>query len=451
MTTNCITTPNDLQPVLDTLSNNGCEIYLVGGAVIDSLKGKEIKDWDIEVFGISINNLHDILKQFGNPKEVGKEFGIIKMTLGEIEYDFSVPRKENRVGFGHKDFQIELCPDITIKEAARRRDLTINSISFDLVNSRYIDPFNGISDLDKGIIRHIDKDTFIEDPLRVLRIMQILARKGKVVDPETIELCKSIKDTFQYLTKERVFEEFVKLLMKSDKPSMGLQFLIDCEWIDHFPTLKDLIDCKQNEKHHPEGDVWNHTCMVIDLAAKYRNEIPEEWRMAFMFGMLLHDCGKPLTTDNETLTSYSHDMVGGKVFMNFMDQITNRIDLINKTKSIIVNHMRPGQLKKCGAKVLAWRKLHNKLPLEIAKWVSICDNNGRTRDDKKDSSFMNEEIEMMKKPEIAKAIVTGKDLIAIGMKPGKDFKRLLEKGFDFQVANGVSDKETIMNHIVEGE
>jgi tRNA nucleotidyltransferase (CCA-adding enzyme) len=176
------------------LEKAGGKCYLIGGAVIDSFFDRPIKDYDIEVYGISISKLQSILESLNLPcNMVGQSFGVIKTQLEEGEIDLSIPRRENKVGVKHTDFNISLDPHMSPKEAGIRRDLTINSMYQDILTGEIVDPFNGLEDLVKGRIRATNPDTFIEDPLRVLRIMQLLPRKGQYVDPKTIKLCESIK------------------------------------------------------------------------------------------------------------------------------------------------------------------------------------------------------------------------------------------------------------------
>ena len=228
---------------------------------------------------------------------VGKAFGVLKTVIQDIEIDLSVPRRENKVGIGHKGFEVELDMAMTPLEAGRRRDLTINSMYLNMHNGELVDPFNGLDDLQNGILRATDYNTFVEDPLR-----------------------EKMTDEFYELPAERVFSEWEKLLLKADKPSMGLQFLRDCGWLKHFPELNDLIGCPQNPIWHPEGDVWVHTCMVIDQAAKLRDQLPNsDWRLAFMFGALLHDVGKPSTTTPD-LRAYGHDAAGVPIAEEAHDQ-----------------------------------------------------------------------------------------------------------------------------------
>ena len=425
---------------------------LIGGAVIDSIKGLPIKDWDIEVYGLDLTVIEKVLTDEGyNYNAVGKSFGVLKTKMeinGElVEVDLSIPRTENKIGVKHTDFEITLNPYMTPKEAGRRRDLTINSMYKNLHTDEIVDPFNGLEDLQNGIIRITDEETFVEDPLRVLRIMQLLPRKGKVVDSKTMELCQTMVDEFVHLPGERVFEEFCKLLLKAEKPSLGFEFLRESAWIVHFPELNNLIDCPQNPDWHPEGDVWVHTMMVLDNAAKLRKHLPEELKLAYMFGALLHDIGKPDTTVLPLCTAHGHDAVGADLSLVFMKRLTNNSRLIEHVEQIVKLHMIPGQLYRSDSKVASWKRLHNKFRLDVLGWISKADSSGRTGRSIKDVHEVSEKCFKLFSEfgeKVIEPIVKGRHLIALGMKPGPDFSVVLSKAYELQL-EGMDDVSEILN------
>jgi len=289
--------------------------------------------------------------------------------------------------------------------------------------------------------------------------MQLLARKAKTVDPDTMELCRSMVDEFPHLAKERVYEEFYKLLVKAPRPSSGLEFLRESGWIKWFPELEALIGCPQNPEYHPEGDVWQHTLNVVDNAAQVRRQLSDEDRAGFMFGALCHDLGKPETTDRDTFTAYAHDTKGEDKAVSFMERITNSKKLLEVVPLLTVSHMQPHFLSKedkegnplTGPK--AWKKLYNKLNgrLDMLGWLSRADWAGSVKFGERSASdvfhqdhrtsgycftwFNRLEAEG---PEI-KPILMGRDLIAAGMKPGPEFKECLSKAYEAQM-DGVEDK-----------
>jgi tRNA nucleotidyltransferase (CCA-adding enzyme) len=431
-----------------SIKENGGKAMLIGGAVIDAILQVPIKDWDIEVYRLTFSQIENILISLGltsNP--VGKSFGVIKTQIEGVDIDISIPRRENKVGVGHRGFDIQLDHTMTPKEAGLRRDLTINSMYLDLETNTIVDSYGGLIDLELGILRATNPQTFVEDPLRVLRIMQLLSRKGRCVNSETIELCRSIVDEFETLPKERVFEEFNKLLMKSSQPSMGLEFLRECGWLKHFPELFDLIGCEQNPDWHPEGDVWDHTMMVIDNSAQLRKNVEPEYQLAYMYAALLHDIGKPATTDLE-LKSYGHDACGEKLARVFMCRITSDHNLIENVCKLVGLHMRPGQLHHSSASIPAWRRLHNSFRLDVLGWLCKADSAGRTNrsinDDHQPSKLCFEYFKEFGSGKIA-PIVQGRDLIELGLQPSKEFKTILTTAYDLQMTD--YSKEEILEWI----
>lgn len=181
---------NEIEIIFSAIESMGGEAYFCGGCIRDHIMGIDPKDIDIEIFGINLETLQQTLSQFGKIDTVGASFGITKLTTKTTDYDFSLPRRDNKIGIGHKDFTITIDHTMTRKEAASRRDFTMNAMSMDIQGNIY-DPFNGIDDIKNKIIRHTSKQ-FSEDPLRALRGMQFAARFGFTIAPETCEICKEM-------------------------------------------------------------------------------------------------------------------------------------------------------------------------------------------------------------------------------------------------------------------
>ena len=222
---------------------------LVGGCVRDELMGIEPKDWDVEVYGIEPKKLREILETFGKVDAVGEAFTVYK--IGQ-DLDVSLPRREKKVGRGHKGFVVEGDPEMSFEEAAKRRDFTINAILKDVLTGEIIDIYDGQEDIKNKILRVVSKETFAEDSLRVLRAAQFAARFEFDIDAETVEICRSIDLTD--LPKERIWGEFEKLLLKAEKPSIGLKWLYDLGVVEQlFPELKSLVGVPQESEWHPEG------------------------------------------------------------------------------------------------------------------------------------------------------------------------------------------------------
>lgn len=456
--------PPQVRRAAKRLAAVGGDPWLVGGSVIDLLQDRPAKDWDIEVFRLGWDEIKACFPD-SNLKEVGKQFGILKVTIEGIELDINIPRADNKVGKGHKDFQAILDPFMSVREAARRRDFTINTLAVNLISGELADEWGGKADLANGVLRATDPKLFVEDPLRALRAMQLLARKARVVDPSTMNLIRGMVDEFPHLAKERVHEEWRKLLLKAERPSVGLEFLVDSGWIKWFPELEVLRTCDQNPEWHPEGNVWIHSCGTVDSAAWVRDQgvLPEGWDEAFMFGTLLHDVGKPDTTITPEMvandqapkerlwTAWGHDVAGVPHGESFLRRMTDNKRLIGRTTDIIREHMQPWNLFQGGAKMPAYKRLHNRLRLDVLGWMCRCDScgdpNGRSRigspDFEHETSALCWDRFSDIGPDPVKPVLMGRHLIKAGLKPGPDFTTRLDRAFEAQL-DGISDIDALL-------
>ncbi len=239
------TLPKNLTTVLDKIVSHGGKPIVVGGSVRDYFLKIPCSDYDVEVYGIgNLEDLETILKNFGTVDFVGKSFGILKLSIENTIYDFSFPRTENKIGIGHKKFEVSIDSDLSFEEASQRRDFTINSIGFDYIKKEFLDPFSGIKDIENKLLKHIDDKSFIEDPLRVYRAVQFCGRFLLTIDKNTKKLCDSLvkSEDFKTLSKERIFNEYEKLLLHSKKPSIGLEFLSELNIINLSDKLVNNID-----------------------------------------------------------------------------------------------------------------------------------------------------------------------------------------------------------------
>jgi tRNA nucleotidyltransferase (CCA-adding enzyme) len=446
--------PEQVVRVVEKLQATGGRVMLVGGAVVDVIRGTYPVDFDLEVFGMSMADVAKALAEF-EPKATGKAFGIYKCHVDGLDIDVSVPRRDNKIGNGHADFEVAFDPGMLPEEAARRRDFTINSMFYDMQEEMVVDPFNGREDLEAGILRATDKAKFVEDPVRALRAMQLLARKAESVHHDTIYLISTMVDQFQYLAKERVFEEWKKLLLKADVPSMGLELLRATKWLANFPELEALVDSPENVEWHPEAvphGTWNHVLHVVNNAATIREEVEEEWRLAFMFGALLHDVGKPSTVDPRTGKAPRHDREGVPLAEEFMRRITDDKKLIQRTVAIVGNHMGPFSLTTNKAKPTGWKRLHNRCRLDMMGWMSRCDwaaKGALTGDrhvleaiDHVPSTMCFAYFEEFGAEEI-QPILQGRHLIKAGWMPGPKFGPALKVAYEAQL-EGVEDLDELL-------
>lgn len=421
----------------------GGRAVLVGGCVRDALLGQEAKDADLEVFGLEPAKLEKLVALAYPVITVGKSFGVLKIR--GLELDISLPRREKRTGPLHTDFAVDADPQMSFHDAAARRDFTLNAISWDPLTRELIDPFNGVADLRAKILRHTT-ERFAEDPLRVLRAMQMCARFEFAVAPETIALCATL--TMEGISSERVFEEWQKLLVKGKKPSLGLEFLRACGWIKFFPELAVLLDCPQDPKWHPEGNVWLHTLHCLDAFAARRTG--DAWEdLVVGLAVLCHDMGKPATTTHEAdghIRSLGHEAAGEKPTLSFLARITKHTELIESVLPLVLSHMRPRELMLGNVGDSAVRRLAKKVGrIDRLARVDEADRWGRPPllpDEPGGGQWL---LERASKLDVAsnvpKPIVQGRHLIAVGMKPSPEFKEILNACFEAQLDGKFTDIE----------
>ena len=456
-----LTLPEILEDILKDLQEIGATPIIVGGSVRDFFLNIPVKDYDIEIFGIdSLETIQKSLEKFASVKMVGKSFGVLTLRVNEYDFDFALPRIEKKIGNTHQDFEIITNANLSFKEAAIRRDFTINAIGYDFCTKDFLDPFNGINDLKNRVLKHIDDKTFIEDSLRVYRAVQFSARFDFSLDEKTFELCKKIvqNNELHFLPKERIYEEFKKLFLKSSKPSIGFELLKDLGVLKYFPELKALISCVQDPIYHPEGDVWIHTMMCLDELSRILKEenIVDEYRKLYLFyAILCHDFGKPFCTKeiNGKITSHKHESLGIEPTISFLSKLTNEKKFIEIVSSLVKNHLIPFQLYLAESSLKAIKRLSLKVNIEDLCLVCLADCLGRTILDKEKcpkatSWVLNKAKELDIHNEPIKPIVQGRDLIELGFKPSDKFKEILEFAFDLQIDENMKKNE-IIKKIIE--
>lgn len=408
--------------------------YFVGGYVRDRIMGIESKDIDVEVHGINEKDFKNILSEYGEVSEIGKSFGVY-MIKG-MEIDFSLPREERKNGEGHTGFDVQVEPFLGERKASKRRDFTINAIMEDVLTGEYKDFYNGIKDIKQKEIRVVDEKTFKEDNLRVYRMAQFASRFGFKIDEQSKRIAKGM--SVKGLSIERVNEEFRKGLVKSEKPSIFINTLKELGVLEeNFPEIIDLVGCEQNEEFHPEGDVYNHTMLVIDEASKIKQGVEDEY--SFMLAALFHDIGKPKSVsevDGEIKT-HGHDEIGSEMIRDiFRRTLMRDKEVIKYVEVLTKNHMRPRWLYPKGSKK-AFRKLAREGFIEDLFKLVEADTLGRGGTTEKDfevyKEFFKEKMESLKLKERIEPYVTGKDLMEMGMKPGKSIGQVKGMAFEWQM------------------
>jgi len=445
--------PSKINPktltILKDIKKAGGKPYIIGGWVRDLIMGINSKDVDVECFNITAKKLEFVLrKHTSNVDAVGMAFGIFKVDMrkeGGDELDFSLPRTENKEGQGHKGFIVEIDPTITLKEAASRRDITCNSMFYDPFLQEVIDFYGGIEDIHNKIIRHTSK-AFMEDPLRVLRIMRFAARFSFVVATETINLSKFMITEFDSLAKERILIEFNKMLQKGKYISLGLDVLVQTGWISKFPVLDALRSTPQEPAHHPEGNAWDHTLHTIDAARVITD------KLNVLYAALLHDVGKPATTEvkDGKIISHAHDIMGEEPARQFLDSIgMKETYLIERIIPLVREHM--AHVHNRNPSKRAVRRLARRLhPCTITELLMImeADHDGRPplKGGLPKEAIQIREIakDLQVESQAPKEILLGRHLIERGMNPSPKFGDILRDAFEAQL-------DGVFNNLEEGQ
>ncbi|MCT7634164.1 CCA tRNA nucleotidyltransferase [Aliarcobacter butzleri] len=365
---------------------------LVGGCVRDSFLNKKIKDYDVEIFNFdSLEILEKSLKKFGNVNLVGKSFGVLTLKIDEYDFDFSLPRIEKKVGNSHTDFEVSTNANLSFKEAAIRRDFTINAIGYDYFKNEILDPFGGMNDLKNKIIKHIDDKTFVEDSLRVYRSVQFASRFEFKIDENTKILCKKIVSSgeLKFLPKERVFEELKKLFLKSKKPSLGLNLLKEF----------NIMNIEQNLEE------------IDNLAFILKDKNYDDFRKLYLF----YSCLCKGMNEDKTF-SFIKNLTDDKKFIKNI-LILNETNLTNDIKIL----KRLSLKLKLEDLIVLNQAFGNTISLEVLEILKSLD-------------ILNTPI---------KPLVLGKDLIKLGFVPSEKFKEILDFAFDLQIEDDLSKSNII--------
>ncbi|MBQ1482424.1 MAG: HD domain-containing protein [Erysipelotrichaceae bacterium] len=417
------------QRIAQRVKEEGGRVFYVGGFVRDFLLGVENKDIDIEVHGITPEKLKEILEEFGEPLSFGKSFGVY--SLRGYDIDIAMPRRERAIGKGHRDFEIDVDPFIGLKEAARRRDFTINALMKDVLSGEIVDSFGGLEDLKNKVLRCVDEKTFVEDPLRVLRAAQFASRFRFSIEERTRDLCKAID--LSTLHKSRVEEELKKALLKSDSPSVFFTSLLEMDQLKYwFRELEDLVGLRQDPLYHPEGDVFVHTMEVLDRGCAYLHKVREPY--AFMLLCLSHDLGKILTTEeiDGRIHSYGHEIKGLGLIRTFLNRFTEEKDPLKYVLNMTPLHMRPFSLAAARSSVKSTNRVFDEaLQPEDLIYFSLADKGDKAKKEEIDFLFRRYEIyrEYMERD-----YVKGSDLIEAGLKPDEKFSQILDYAHKLRLA-----------------
>ncbi|HEX6184318.1 MAG TPA: HD domain-containing protein [Pyrinomonadaceae bacterium] len=446
--------PEKILRLARAVGEAGGRALLVGGCVRDRLMGREVKDWDVEVYGVEPARLRELLGRFGRVNVVGEAFTVYK--LGH-DLDVSLPRRERKTGRGHRAFYIEGDPAMSFEDAARRRDFTVNAILEDPLNGDLIDPFGGREDIERSLLRAVSPDTFVEDSLRVLRAAQFAARFQFDVEEQTIALCRSID--LADLPAERVWGELEKILLAAARPSLGL------EWLDRlnvtpqlFPEIDALKGVPQEPDWHPEGPVDVHTQLVCDRARELIDDLDYPRRVTLMLAALCHDFGKPSTTEfvEGRVRSRGHEEAGIAPTVAFLDRLKvftlDGYDVRAQVVALVRDHLKPGEFYRTREEVGdgAFRRLARRCELELLYRVAKADSLGRNAPwvprerwfgSEAQEWFIARARELSVEKAPPAAILLGRHLLEMGLKPSPLVGHIQRAVYELQLDNRVRTLE----------
>lgn len=429
----------------EKVNNKSGRAYFVGGYVRDKFlyknQNNQEADIDIEVHNIKEKNLINILEEIGPYSKIGRFFPVYKLLGYNI--DIALPRSESKIGDKHQDFSINIDPYMGIDKACERRDFAINAIMQDILTGKFIDPFNGISDIENKIIRHVNTDKYGEDPLRVLRAAMFAARFSFDIDSKTIDLSKKIE--LSNLSKERVFAELEKALLMSKKPSIFFERLGEMEQLHYwFPEVERLKGVDQSKEHHLEGDAYEHTMMVLDEAAKLKEK--SELPLSFLLASICHDFGKIVSTEiiDEKVHAFKHEIKGLPLVKDFIKRLTTNKKILKYVLNMTELHMKPNIMAKDKSKIKSTNRMfYESINPNDLILLAIADNKASLSIYEKEnpSDFLFERYDLYK-TYMEKDYVKGQDLIGLGIKQGEIFNDLLNLSLKHRFA-GVEKKESL--------
>lgn len=446
----------DLNPTLlrivDQIRAIGGRVFLVGGSVRDYLmNGNAGDDIDIEVFNVSGKTLHTILSTFGSVTIAGK-FSIYTVNIGGMKYDFSLPRRDNKIGRGYTQFDFEIDPYMRLEEAAARRDFTINSMMVELPDMFLYDFFGGRKDLKSKLLR-ATSDHFTEDPLRAMRGFQFIARFGFTYEFETAHKVSSLLSEADTLVPDQLRKQWKNWALGAHS-DLALREMLVTGWTKAFPELHAMSGVPQDPEWHPEGDVFSHTYYVLQAMQRIieRSGIVDEDRIQVLkFAALLHDVGKPATTFQNQYHRWSspgHAEAGVGPARAFLERagVPNKIK--NQVLPLVREHMSHVPFFDTEPTARSVRRLAIRLgdaTIEDLALLVEADHSGRPPLKAELPSAMRDILELSRELQVSltlpKPILLGRHLIELGLTPSPQFGTMLSEAYEAQLSGVFTDVE----------
>lgn len=453
----------------------GDRVYLVGGYVRDQVRRDASTDWDLLIAGEPLDKIIETLGAHGRVDFVGRAFGVIKFTTdagtdAAVTYDIAIPRRDVKLdpdSHSHRNFKIEFDHALPVEEDLLRRDFTMNSMALRLSDGELIDVCGGRTDIADRVIRITNPRTFRDDPLRVLRLARFAATLELDIDPVLYDVCKGVE--LGELSVERVAGELVAMLKRAPKPGHGLREMFRLGVLRQLlPDLHKMSLCIQDAVYHPEADEYGHhtvlahTCLVMDHAQRLTelHGIDPARRLVAQLAALLHDVGKPPTTDWEykhgrmCVTSPGHDVVGAGIARAFLEGLrltsADEFDLTRIVPALVRTHLRPQEL--WSNREAVTRKAFARLASEVdgeTLLLVLADQADRAGRDAVPITRLDEQAEWLLERfrvhnidrETLKPLVLGRDLIELGFGPGPEMGKVLKELHSMQLDGVFEERE----------
>ena len=407
--------PFILEQILYDLKKIGARPILVGGCIRDYFLNIPCKDYDIEIFNIyKLEEISSILSKYASVKFIGKSFGVLSLSINKIDFDFALARSEIKTGLKHQNFKVKTNAKLSYKEASLRRDFTINSIGYDFFKNDFLDPFNGIKDLNIKKLKHINTKTFIEDSLRVYRAISFSSRFELTLDKHTFDLCQQmvLNNDLDYLPKERIYEEFKKIFLKSNKPSLAFILLENLGILKYFCEFKDI-------------NLQTLTSMDNLVQIIRKLNIKDEYRVLYLFYCIL--CQN----------------LSKKNIKTFLYKLTNEKKIIQIISNLLIYQNYFNEITLKSNLTIRLKKLSLHVDIEDLAILYLSKNVNKKASKDIFEYILEISAKLNIKNKAIKPLIYGKDLIFLGLKPNKRFKNILEYALELQINKNLEKEEII--------
>ncbi len=423
------------------LRDLGHKAFFVGGCVRDAIIGIPPKEYDITTSA----KPDEIMKIFSNTVPVGASFGVILVIEGKYKFEVATFRKDESYSDGRHPDRVIYSTDE--REDVTRRDFTVNGMLYDPTTEEVVDYVGGMDDIKRQVVRTIGdpSDRFNEDKLRMMRAVRFGARFSYEIERDALMTIKEIAPLISRVSAERIRDEVIKITSQKN-PGLGLRLLRETGLLFQImPEVDEMYEVPQPPEFHPEGDVFTHTCLVLDrLFEIAEGDISPE----LAAGALLHDVGKPPTFSvSDRIRFNGHDRVGAEM----STKICRRLKFSNKHTETITSlvrehlrfkdvfNMRESTLKR----FLAMPYFEYHLKLHLADCLA---SHGSTEA----YDFVKRKLNELKEEEIKPTpILSGHDLIEMGYTPGPIFSKILNSLEEAQLEGLVKGKEEAKSFIIE--